>query len=1125
MLAYLILHDGVPVVREHLAFTIFPDLPEEDALKELRRYLYLAQKALPARAPPWILADAETVQWNGGNDSRVDVLDFRRLRNGDATLAPAVDAYAGEFLPEFYDEWVIEERERLRISFHDALTALVVRSRGDRRYADAIRFARRLLADDPWREDILRHLIAARYESGDTTGALAEFDKFARRAREELHVEPMPETRALRTSLASGTPLPSSLDRVERQYRIETHALAFAGRSREIARLHHAWERAARGTGGLVVIEGESGIGKSRLAAEFALGVEQSGGRVFAGTTSSPEKMPYQCIIELLRTAAPLLDALRGSDVRADVLSELLPELREREPARIRMPDVAPQNGQLRLFDAVASSFASLARTRPLLLVIEDAHWAGQPTLALLRVLARRAARLPILIVLTARDDEIPPEHPLRMLQRELSDEHLAMRLPLGRLTRADVDYLLERLEHRAGEELHADALFERSEGHPLFLTEAIRETKETGSQRGGGGLSRIVERRLSSLSSGARRLADAAATCGVSFDLDAVCLASHASDAETQRHIDELLDRHVVREIEGSGGFEYVFTHHLIASVLYDALDPQRRSRLHNRIAAALERTQIARLDRAAPEIARHYDAGGDAAKAGSWYARAARVAAGVFAHADAVRYATLGLERIDEPSATVELLLLRERANALLGRRELQLRDLDELDRRNIDTLRGDVLQRRIALARAAQDADGGRAAIQSLREHGRRTDDGHWVGVADCADAWLEISLGAYAAARPLAERARSYLSACGSVSEQVECLTALAEVDVAVGQNERAETLLEEARAIAERGGDEFAKAATLMQSVAIAMSQQRFEAVMRLAREAAELHRMHGDLVGEAVAQANTASAALRLSRWKEAREANAIAASTFESIGDRRGLARVLMNLGMLHGRCGDFSASRSFFARAFEYQTLLKEDRARTASLLNQSFIALWQRKSADAKQLASHALSLATAMQHAAFRAQALGNLGAAERDLGEVAAGAAHMDEGIALQTAVGRMADAASDLVDAALAHALAGEHEAAKALTERFLALDHGACEGAVFPPYPWWIAARVLQALGDDRRAGALAQAAKITRSSLSAIDDDELRGHFERLPFVASIRRAQNGDWGDLRHASGTAS
>ncbi len=1124
MLAYLVLHDGVPVAREHLAFTIFPDLPEDDALKELRRYLYLAQKALPARAPPWIVADAESIQWNGGCDSRTDVLEFRRLRNSDATLAAAVDAYAGELLPEFYDEWVIEERERLRIAFHEALTALVVRSRGDRRYADAIRFARRLLADDPWREDILRHLIAARYESGDTAGAIAEFDKFARCAREELRVEPMPETRALRDALTSGQPLPTSLDRVERQYRNESHTLAFAGRSREIARLHHAWERAARGNGGLVVIEGESGIGKSRLAAEFALAVEHSGGRVFAGTTSSPEKMPYQCVVELLRTAVPLLDALHGDDGRAGILSELLPELRDRAPAHTHMTDVAPENGQLRLFDAVISSFASLARTRPLLLVIEDAHWAGQPTLALLRVLARRAARLPMLIVLTARDDEIPPEHPLRMLQRELSDEHLAIRLPLGRLTRADVDYLLEHLENRDGKELHGDALFDRSEGHPLFLSEAIRESYETGSQRIAGGLSRIVERRLSSLSNGARRLADTAATCGNAFDLDAVCLASHASDAETQGCIDELLDRHIVREIEGSGGFEYVFTHHLIASVLYEALDPDKRARLHARIAAALERTQLAHVDRAAPEIARHYDAGAERAKAGSWYARAARVAAGVFAHADTVRYATLALERIEEPGAVVDLLLLRERANARLGKRELQLRDLDELDRRCADELRGALLERRIALARASQDSERGREAIQSLRAYGHRTGDHHWLGIADCAEAWLEISIGAYAVARPLAESALRYLTECGSVSEQVDCLTALAEIDVAAGQSERAETLLEEARAIAERGGDEFAKTAALMQSVAIAMSQQCFDRVIRLAREAAELHRMHGDLVGEALAQANTASAAVRLSRWREAREANAIAAATFESIGDRRGLARVLMNLGMLHGRCGDFAASRGFYARALEYQTLLKDDRARTAALLNQSFIALWERKSANAKQLAMSALGLASEMQHAAFRAQALGNLGAAERDLGEIDAAIAHMDEGIALQTSVGRMPDAASDLVDAALAHALNGEDEAAKALIDRFLSLDHGASEAAVFPPYPWWIAARVLAAFGDARGAGTLAQAAKVARSSLAAIDDDELRNYFEALPFFASIRRAQHGDWGDLRHASGTA-
>src|SRR5450755_3394627 len=299
MFAYLILQRHRAVSRETLAFTLFPELTESEAFKELRRYLYLAHKALPEAGGPWIEADAETVRWNAAAPARIDVCDFERLAAAPATLSAAVDLYEGDLLPEIYDDWILGERERLRSLYLTSLSALVVRTRSARDYGRAIGYAQRLLAHDPWREDAVRQLLAARYERGDAAGALAEYERFATSTRTELGVEPMPETRALREAVASGAALPSSLDRVRAEHGMAgPRGLPFAGRQRDFERLRHAWERAVRGKGGVVAIEGEPGIGKSRLAAEFALVAESEGGRVLAGTTSFPEMMPYQSIVE-----------------------------------------------------------------------------------------------------------------------------------------------------------------------------------------------------------------------------------------------------------------------------------------------------------------------------------------------------------------------------------------------------------------------------------------------------------------------------------------------------------------------------------------------------------------------------------------------------------------------------------------------------------------------------------------------------------------------------------------------------------------------------------------------------------------------------------------------------------
>jgi tetratricopeptide (TPR) repeat protein len=150
---------------------------------------------------------------------------------------------------------------------------------------------------------------------------------------------------------------------------------------------------------------------------------------------------------------------------------------------------------------------------------------------------------------------------------------------------------------------------------------------------------------------------------------------------------------------------------------------------------------------------------------------------------------------------------------------------------------------------------------------------------------------------------------------------------------------------------------------------------------------------------------------------------------------------------------------------------------------------------------------------MNHASYRAQALANLGAAERDLGRLRDALAHMEEGLQSQLSLGRLPDAVSDLADIALAHAMSGDFARAAAHIETILSIDRSWTNAAIFPPFPPWIAARILHARGDERAAPTLAWAAALTRDFSASIDVPELAASFLALPFIAELRAAAARD------------
>jgi DNA-binding SARP family transcriptional activator len=818
----------------------------------------------------WVDSGADSVSLRRGDELEVDVHRFRALTSEEATeedLIQAVELFSGEPLEGFsvrdsppFDAWRAGEADELGRELGASLGRLVglLTERGD--YGRALVHARRWLGLDRLHEPAHRALIRLYALAGDRAAALAQYRDCVRTLSSELGVAPLDETVVLFEQVSEGTLLAPSAEPSPAPPAAEARPadapteLPLVGRSDELAALHDA-HGAAAVDGRVALIEGEAGIGKTRLARELISGVSDRGGLVLAASCHEDEMgVPYGPVVELLaqalrgagRTLAEAVPAGRLADA-----SLLLPELGSPELP----PPVAAANpaARARLLDGVAAVLGTAGqRARPGLIFVDDVHAADEATVDVLAYLGRRLKDRPLLLVLSWRSEAVPPGHRLRRLAAELSRAGAAVAMKLERFGESDVAQLSRAVRLERGPELE-HRIYVESEGLPLVVAELL-----AAAQAGGEPLERpltgemqdVLEARLSGLGAVAHQLLQAAAVVGRTFGFETVRVASGRSDDEAADGLDELVARGLVREQAGPDP-AYDFAHGKLRALAYERTSLARRRLLHRRVADAFMRTTPS--PEGAGLVAHHLRLAGDHTAAAEQHRRAAEHAAAVLAHRDA-------LEHLEAAVAlgSPDVVELHER-----------IADLRTL----VGDYAGAVSGYERAAAECAPDAlariEHKLGGVHHRRGEWRRAEVRYAVALEAKPDAGLrarilaDLSLTLHHAQEPdrataLAGEARALAESAADEQARAQAHNLLGVLARGAGRLDAARNELERSRALAERMDDPVARVAALNNLALVARDAGQVGRALELTEEALALCVAQGDRHRQAALENNLA---------------------------------------------------------------------------------------------------------------------------------------------------------------------------------------------------------------------------------------------------------------------------
>lgn len=733
LLAYLVINRERAVGREELIDALWPQRAPVSQDAALRTLLSRVRTGLP----PAVLSGRDELQLKLPEPAWVDLEAASRglerarqaLAGGEARAAWALaqvplNITARGLLPGAQADWIEPHRREL----HDVrLGALELLGRtglrlGGGQLASAERAARSVIGLEPYRESAHLLLMQALAAQGNVPEALQAFERLRMLLREELGSTPSAQALSLHQRLLRGggdvgsrplagedPPDPSASRLALPPELAQRSARALVGRHQELAALQELWLGAQGGQRRpteprplVVLLAGEPGVGKTRLMAELARMAYEAGAIVLAGRSPEESLTSYQPFIEAIRhyaAGSPVTELRNVAREHGPELARLIPELHRRLPELAPAPAGEPETERYRLFEAVVGLLTEIARAEPVLLVLDDLHWADRPTLLLLRHLARASASTPLLVLGSYRASELTADG-LGETLSALRREDALTRIALDGLSESETAELIRAQAGAVPAAPLVRAVYAETEGSPLFVGEIVRQLCEQGVsiETAGApelaaaglpeGVREAIARRLARLDPGVIELLRTAAVIGRDFEArlleEVVGPEADGFLAALERAIAaSLLDedpRHPGR---------YSFSHALIRETLYGGMSEPRRRRLHRSVGEALERRAAPPQQgerrqgepRDLPALALHLTrAAGpqDAEKAIGYAMRAAEWATERLAHEEAAFHLERALEvqerlRPQDRARRLELLVALGEARVRAGERPL--------------------------------------------------------------------------------------------------------------------------------------------------------------------------------------------------------------------------------------------------------------------------------------------------------------------------------------------------------------------------------------------------------------------------------------------------------------------
>ena len=655
---YLMMQRDRVFSREHLAALLWSEKSDEAGRRNLRQAVYNLKSAITSEpdGAPIILARGSELGIDPGIDCWLDVDAFVEARRQGITsksvvphhLTGAMALYRGDFLAGFnlkdspeYESWQLAQQTRLRDQAIDALRNLVESylTRGEFRLG--IQYARRLVAIDSLSERAHRYLMRLYAASGARNRALLEYEQLRATLNRELDVEPLEETRQLYENiLAEQTPQPA-----EEEGLGIGPLIPLVGRRAPYQQLRQCWQSVLSGQCQLSLVEGEAGIGKTRLVKSFLdAASSQTDTTIVKGQCSEGRPGPFQPFAEVLRNAVAqdtqgAQDAFDTAPEMLANLAQLVPELRQLLPKRAPEVTGVERDG---LFESFAQFFDRICRHRastcePLVLLLGRLQWASHETLELIEFLVERLSDRPIWILATCSslDDEAPPV--LQLADRVTNGS--VQWIHLERFGRGPVEEIASALldEHQADE--LGSFLVRHGEGLPIVIAEWINSlwdgrvlTHEAGRWQLreslgelSGDLGQLVKKRLRRLPSSIRRLAAQAAIMGEQFEARWLKEAADEHPQVVEIGLELLLERWLIRQhsnfwmtgrrehdivlwAKGARLGSFEFNHRLIWQAIVDDVTPRRRQIMHRRAAETLEAHLGQDFDRSCETLAFHF-------------------------------------------------------------------------------------------------------------------------------------------------------------------------------------------------------------------------------------------------------------------------------------------------------------------------------------------------------------------------------------------------------------------------------------------------------------------------------------------------------------------------------------